>query len=94
MFGDRSDAAEKLRSYTEWMALKHQYAELDVFKMSLSFSNGFEYDCEGALVTDSTYQGAAKMMNIRAMLGIDIFNYYDIAIITLGVKRGIMLFDK
>lgn len=95
MFGDRSDAAsEKLRTYTEWMAAKFYYADLDVFKVSLGFPNGFEYEGEGALVTDADYLKQAQGMNIRAMLGIDIFKYYNMAIITRGAQCGIMLFDK
>lgn len=95
MFGDRSDAAsEKLRTYTEWMAAKFYYADLDVFKVSLGFPNGFEYEGEGALVTDADYLKQAQGMNIRAMLGIDIFNVYDLAIINKGEKRGIGVFEK
>ena len=95
MFGDRSDASsEKIRNYTEWMALKHQYADLEVYKLNLAFPNGFEFCGEGALVEDPTYTMAAKMMNIRAMLGIDIFNFYDMAIITEGEKRGVALLKK
>ena len=37
---------------------------------------------------------AAMMMNIKAMLGIDIFNSYDMAIITKGSKKGIALLEK
>ena len=37
---------------------------------------------------------ATNMMNIRAMLGIDIFNVYDLAIINKGEKRGIGVFEK
>ena len=95
MFGERSDAAgEKIRSYTEWMALKRRYADLDVFKVDLAFPDGFNYCGEGALVEDAAYTTAARMMNIRAMLGIDIFNIYDMAIINKGEKRGIILYKK
>ena len=94
MFGERADAAEKVRTYTEWMAMKHSYANLDVYKVELGFPNGFEYKGEGALVTDAAYLMHAKMLGIRAMLGIDIFNHYDMAIITRGAKRGIMLLEK
>ena len=94
MFGERADAAEKVRTYTEWMAMKHSYAHLDVYKVKLEFPNGFEYKGEGALVTDAAYLMHAKMLGIRAILGIDIFNHYDMAIITKGAKRGIMLLEK
>ena len=94
MFGERSLAAEKIRTYREWMALKRHHAELEVFKLDLAFSNGFNYCGEGALVEDPTYTMAANMMNIRAMLGIDIYNFYDMAIITKGEKRGIGLYKR
>ena len=94
MFGERSLAAEKIRTYKEWMALKHRYSDLDVFKLDLAFPNGFNYCGEGALVEDTTYTMAAQMMNIWAMLGIDIYNFYDMAIITKGEKRGIGLYKK
>jgi hypothetical protein len=76
------------------MSLKRQYAELEVFKLDLSFPNGFNFIGEGALVEDPSYTMAANMMNIRAMLGIDIFNVYDLAIINKGEKRGIGVFEK
>ena len=94
MFGERSLTSEKLRTYREWMALKRQYANLEVFKLDLAFPNGFNYCGEGALVEDSDYTMAANMMDIRAMLGMDIYNFYDIAIITKGEKRGIGLYKK
>lgn len=94
MFGERSLASEKLRTYREWMALKRQYADLEVFKLNLTFSNGFNFTGEGALVEDPSYTMAANMMDIRAMLGIDIFNFYDMAIITKGERRGIELYKK
>ena len=94
MFGERSIAAEKVRSYKEWMAMLGQYAELGVYKLTLEFPNGFKYEGEGALVEDRRYLAAAQMMNIRAMLGIDIFNHYDMAIITKGAERGIYLMGK
>jgi hypothetical protein len=37
---------------------------------------------------------AANMMDIRAMLGMDIYNFYDIAIITKGERCGIGLYKK
>ena len=94
MFGERAIAAEKIRSYTEWMAMLHRHAELDVYKLSLAFPNGFKYEGEGALVEDPSYQACARMTNIRAMLGIDIFDHYDMAVIAKGAKRGIYLMKK
>lgn len=94
MFGERALASEKIRTYREWMALKRQYANLDVFKLDLTFPNGFKFSGEGALVEDPAYTMAAQMMNIRAMLGIDIFNFCDMAIITKGEKQGIALYRK
>ena len=94
MFGERSDAAEKIRTYTEWMALKRQYADLEVFKLALAFPNGFKFTGEGALVEDPTYTMAEQMMNIRAMLGIDIFDHYDMDIVVKGEKSGIALHKK
>ena len=94
MFGEPSLASEKIRTYREWMALKRQYAELDVFKLDLSFPNGFNFTGEGALVTDPAYTMAANMMKISGMLGIDIFNFYDMAIFFKCGKRGIGLYRK
>ena len=94
MFGERSLASEKVRTYREWMALKRQYADLEVFELDLAFPNGFKFAGEGALVEDPTYTMAAKMMNIHAMLGIDIFDYYDLVIYTKGEKRGVALLKK
>ena len=94
MIGERPHAAEKVRSYKEWMAMLGHYAELQVYKLTLEFPNGFKYEGEGALVEDEGYHHAAKMMNIRAMLGIDIFNHYDMTIISKGEKRGICLMKK
>ena len=94
MFGERSIAAEKVRSYKEWMAMLGRYDELGVYKLTLEFPNGFKYEGEGALVEDERYRAAAEMMNIKAMLGIDIFKYYDLAIIAKGRGRGIYLMKK
>ena len=94
MFGYRSDAAEKIGTYTEWMAMKRQYSELELFKLDLAFPNGFTFQGKGALVTDPDYLMHAQTMGIRAMLGIDIFDHYDMAIITKGNKRGITLIEK
>lgn len=94
MFGDRSLAAEKIGSYEEWMAMKHIFAELDVYKLSLDFPNGFHYEGKGALVDDPQYAAHGKRMGIVAMLGIDLFDHYDMAVIAKGAKRGIYLSKK
>ena len=39
--------SEKIRSYTEWLAMEGIYKELDVFKINLEFPNGFKYKGEG-----------------------------------------------
>ena len=64
-------------------------AAVDVFKLDLTFPNGFKSTGEGASVEDPAYT-----MNIRAMLGIDIFNFCDMAIIAKGKKQGIALYRK
>ena len=94
MIGQRPHAAEKVRSYKEWMAMLQRYTELEVYKLTLEFPNSLKYEGEGALVEDEQYHAAAKMMKIGAMLGIDIFNHYDMAIISKGEKRGIFLMKK
>ena len=95
MFGERELAASpEIRSYREWMAMLHKYSTLPVFKMELEFAANFKYSGEGALVEDPTYLQHAKMLNIRAMLGIDIFEKYDLYIAAKGPKRGIFLHNK
>lgn len=91
MFGDRSLASEKIGSYKEWMAMKHTFAELDVCKLSLDFPNGLHYEGKGALVDDPLYIAHGKMMGIDAMLGIDLFEHYDLTVISKGTQRGIYL---
>ena len=86
--------SEKIRTYTEWMAMAQRHADLDVYKVRLEFPCGLKYDGEGALVTHTLYQQAAAFMNIRAMLGIDIFNEFDMAILVKGAKRGIVLIER
>ena len=86
--------SEKIRTYTEWMAMAQRHADLDVYKVRLEFPCGFKYDGEGALVTHTLYQQAAAFMNIRAMLGIDIFNEFDMAILVKGAKRGVVLIER
>ena len=86
--------SEKIRTYNEWLAMAQRYADLDVYKVRLEFPCGFKYDGEGALVTDTLYLQAAAFMNIRAMLGIDIFNEFDMAILVKGAKRGVVLIER
>jgi hypothetical protein len=74
--------------------VKIKYRHLDVFKQDPAFPNGFNFTGEGALVEDPAYTMAANRMDIRAMLGIDIFNLYDIAIKTKAEKQGIELYKK
>lgn len=86
--------SEKIRTYNEWLAMAQRHADLDVYKVRLEFPCGFKYDGEGALVTDTLYLQAAAFMNIRAMLGIDIFNEFDMAILVKGAKRGVVLIER
>ena len=62
--------------------------------MTLEFADGFRYGGEGAVVTDPVYQMAARMMNFRAILGIDIFQQYDLFIAARGKRRGIAILEK
>jgi hypothetical protein len=94
MFGERAFAAEKIRTYTEYMAMNGTYEELEVYKLQLTFPNGFSYEGDGALVENPMYLTAARCMGIDAMLGIDIFNSYDLFIAAKGAKRGIALLKK
>ena len=86
--------SEKIRTYNEWLAMAQRHADLDVYKVRLEFPCGFNYDGEGALVTHTLYLQAAAFMNIRAMLGIDIFNEFDMAILVKGAKRGVVLIER
>ena len=86
--------SEKIRTYTEWLAMAQCHADLDVYKVRLEFPCGFKYDGEGALVTHTLYQQAARGMGIKAMLGIDIFNEFDMAILVKGAKRGVVLIER
>ena len=85
---------EKIRTYTEWMAMAQYHANLDVYRVHLECPCGFKYDGEGALVNEIRYQQAARGMGIKAMLGIDIFNEFDMAILVKGAKRGIVLIER
>lgn len=95
MFGEEILAAsEPVRTYREWLAMKFRYADLPVYKLNLEFPNGFKYTGEGTLVKDADYAVCAEMMGFRAILGIDIFNHYDMSIIAKGAKRGVALHRK
>jgi hypothetical protein len=94
MLGDRSLASKKIGSYVEWMALKRTFAELDVFKLALDFPNGLHYEGKGALVEDPLYAAHGKLMGIAAMLGIDLFDHYDMTVIGKGTQRGFYLSKK
>jgi hypothetical protein len=76
------------------MAMNGTYEELEVYKLQLTFPNGFSYEGKGALVENPLYLAAARSMGIDAMLGIDIFNSYDLFIAAKGAKRGIALLKK
>lgn len=96
MIGDRSLLAEteKTGTYREWMAQKGEYADLPVFEIALGFPCGAGFDGSGALVEDPGYTAQGRMLNIKAMLGIDIFEKYDLFIAVKGKKRGIALMKK
>ena len=93
MFGEEGLAGGKAStgSYTEWMAMLQRNQTLHVYDMALDFPCGLHYDGKGALVTDVQYQMAGQMMGIRAMLGIDIFNHYDLYFSMANSRRGIAL---
>ncbi len=93
MFGEEALAGGKpmTGSYTEWLAMLHQNATLPVYDVALDFPCGLHYNSKGALVQKQEYLRANKIMGIRAMLGIDFFNEYDVYISTANEKRGITL---
>ena len=93
MFGEEALAGDKSMtgSYTEWLAMLRQNATLPVYDVALDFPCGLHYNGKGALVQRQEYLMASQRMGIRAMLGIDIFNEYDVYISTANDKRGIAL---
>ena len=93
MFGEEVLAGGKpmTGSYTEWLAMLHQNATLPVYDVALEFPCGLHYNGKGALVQRQEYLMAGQRMGIRAMLGIDFFNEYDVYISTANEKRGIAL---
>ena len=81
-------------SYTEWMGMLRQNATLQVYDVALDFPCGLHYEGKGALVGHREYQMAGAMLGIRAMLGIDLFNEYDIYISTANKLRGLALIKR
>ena len=95
MFCNREFASSKpLRSYREWMALLRKYDDLSVYSVELAFSNGFSRSGEGAWVTEPQYAAMENFMNILAVLGIDIFQQYDLCFAVNSKRRGIALMKK
>lgn len=94
MFGERALVGEKVRSYCEWMAMIRKHEELEVFNLELEFPDGFKYHGEGALVENPLYRSQGAMLGIKAMLGIDIFNTFDMVITAKGSSKGIGLKKK
>ena len=93
MFGEEALAGGKSMtgSCTEWLAMLHQNATLPVYDVELDFPCGLHYNGKGALVQKQKYLMDGQMMGFRAMLGIDIFNEYDVYISTANDKRGLAL---
>lgn len=93
MFGEEELAGGKPATgqYTEWLAMLHQNASLPVYDVDLDFPCGLHYHGKGALVRNQEYQNAGRMLGIRAMLGIDFFNDYDVYFSMANRKRGIAL---
>ena len=82
---------EKVRKYTEWMGMLQEYAELDVFDVDLQFGEDFKYSGESALVTQKAYIDQARQTNVFVVLGIDLFNLYDMGIVCQGARKGLAL---
>ena len=78
-------------SYTEWMAMLRKNETLDVYDATLDFPCGLHHEGKSALVKNREYMFHGMMMGIRAMLGIDLFNDYDLYISTANQQRGIAL---
>ena len=96
MFGEVELAGGKpsTGSYTEWMGMLRRNATLQVYNVALDFPCGLHYKGKSALVHNREYQMAGVMLGIRAMLGIDLFNEYDIYISTANKCRGIALIKR
>ena len=93
MFGEEALTGGKpsTGSYTEWMAMLKKHKTLSVYDVALDFPCGLHHDGKGALVKDTEYLMSGRMMGIRAMLGIDFFNEYDLYFSTANARRGIAL---
>ena len=93
MFGEEGLAGGKpsTGSYTEWMAMIGQNQILPVYDMALDFPCGLHYEGKGALVTNEDYQMNGQKMGFRAMLGIDLFNKYDLYFSMANSRRGLAL---
>ena len=95
MFCNREFASSKpLRSYREWLAMLRRYEELSVFSVELAFPNGFSRSGEGAFVTAPQYAEMENFMDVIAVLGIDIFQQYDLVFAVNSKRRGIALIEK
>ncbi len=93
MFGEPELTSGKpaTGSYTEWLAMIKQHATLPVYDVELEFPCGLHYDGKGALVQHQLYLMASRLMGIRAMLGIDLFQEYDLYLSMANGQRGIAL---
>ena len=93
MFGEVGLAGGKpaTGSYMEWMGMLRKNETLDVYDVTLDFPCGFQYKGKSALVNDQAYLLAGMAMGFRAMLGIDLFNDYDLYISTANQQRGLAL---
>ena len=93
MFGEPELTAGKpaMGNYTEWLAMLRQNATLPVYDVELVFPCGLRYNGKGALVQRPEYLMAGRMLGIRAMLGIDILNDYDVTISMANRQRGVAL---
>lgn len=93
MFGETelTNGKPATGSYTEWLAMVHTHAELPVYDVELDFPCGFHHNGKGALVQRPEYLMTARMLGIRAMLGIDLLDGHDLYISTANARRGIAL---
>ena len=93
MFGEIGLAGGKptTGSYMEWMGMLHKNETLSVYDVTLDFPCGLQHKGKGALVNDPAYRHAGMAMGIRAMMGIDLFNDYDLYISTANQQRGLAL---
>ena len=92
--GEAPHGSEPHRTYLEWLGQLMTHADLPVYDVTLEFPCGFRYQGEAALVTHDIYRTAARMMKIQAILGIDLFNHYDLFISARGSRRGLTLIER